>query len=77
MRYNKIRENIDPKPFIRATEPGSWCLMSWDGPCLFSPSNLFDVPHDCDVVEGHKGPHRCECGKSKRLADDDPQWGDE
>ena len=74
MLSDKKRPNIDPKSLIRATEPGTYCLMAWEGPCPEGISALYASSHNCGVKVDHRGPHRCSCGRSKRLADDDPTW---
>jgi hypothetical protein len=77
VRSNKIRENIDPKPFVRATEPGTYCLMGWTGPCPEIPSKLWITAHYCDVKVDHKDRHQCQCGVSRMRQPDDPEWENE
>ena len=76
MRSDKRGQNIDPKPMIKAMEPGTYCLMGWEGPCSEFSSKLFVTGHYCDVKVDHKDRHQCRCGVSKMRQDDDPTWKD-
>jgi hypothetical protein len=76
MRSNKIRQNIDPKPFDRAGEAGTYCLVGWNGPCAEKVSALYVSSHSCKMVEGHKSRHQCSCGVSRMRQFGDTTWKD-
>ena len=76
MRSDKRGQNVDPKPMIMVVEPGTYCLMAWEGPCDDSPSKFYATSHNCTMGWPHKSRHQCSCGVSRMKQKDDPSWED-
>lgn len=45
------------------------CEVEWE-----RPKGGFCNPHQCDLLEGHKGNHVCDCGWTRRfMKRDEPE----